>query len=248
MAIVQRAFAPVEESEENMKALNKEYDPTSRCPDPACVVKVGGGRGFIVEQEIQMPAPPGKTAKWTAIRWVITAAHCLPHLPPTYAGAAAYERTFTNLLGALGDSETTIAAECKFADPVADIAVLGSPDYQLLGDVADAFDALTETAPVVQIGEARNGNGYVLSLEGHWISTKLEKDFWGNSLLIDPTEEGMSGSPILNLAGQAVGVVVIGAEIRSKSGERTNLRCGPQPILVNDLPARLLRAGRKTQD
>jgi hypothetical protein len=230
-----------------METQGKEYDPISVCPDPACVVKVGGGRGFIVEQKIQMPPLPGKVARWRTIRWVITAAHCLPHLPPTHAGAAAYERTFTNLLGALGDSETTIAAECEFVDPVADIAVLGRPDYQSPGDVADAFDALTETAPVVQIGEARNGDGYVLSLEGHWISTKLEKDFWGNSLQIDPTEEGMSGSPILNVAGQAVGVVVIGAEIRSKSGVRTNQRCGPQPILVNDLPGRILRARRKNR-
>jgi hypothetical protein len=231
-----------------METQNKEYDPISRCPDPACVVKVGGGRGFIVEQKIQTPAPLGMTAKWRIIRWVITAAHCLPHLPPAHAGAANLERTYPSLLGTLEDGETSVAAECEFVDPVADIAVLGRPDYQLPGDVADAFDALTETAPVVQIGEARNGDGYVLSLEGHWISTKLEKDFWGNSLLIDPTEEGMSGSPILNLAGRAVGVVVIGAEIRNKSGVRTNQRCGPQPILVNDLPARLLRARRKTQD
>jgi len=42
--------------------------------DHACVVKVGGGCGFIDEQEIQMSAPQGKTAKWETIRWVVTAA------------------------------------------------------------------------------------------------------------------------------------------------------------------------------
>jgi V8-like Glu-specific endopeptidase len=46
---------------------------------------------------------------------------------------------------------------------------------------------------------------------------------------IDPTEPGMSGSPILNEAGRAVGVVVIGRETTTAGGERKNLRAGPQP-------------------
>ena len=62
------------------------------------------------------------------------------------------------------------------------------------------------------------------------------------SLSIDPTEPGMSGSPILNNAGLAVGIVAVGTEIVSKNRERKNKRAGPQPILARDLPGWLLLA------
>jgi V8-like Glu-specific endopeptidase len=61
----------------------------------------------------------------------------------------------------------------------------------------------------------------------------------GSSLSIDPTEAGQSGSPILNDAGQAVGVIVIGTET-GESGKRINQRSGPQPILMRNLPGWLL--------
>jgi hypothetical protein len=38
--------------------LPEEDKMTKRFPDAACVVKVGGGRGFIVEQKIQIPPLP----------------------------------------------------------------------------------------------------------------------------------------------------------------------------------------------
>ncbi|MFY9531103.1 MAG: hypothetical protein WBC04_02905 [Candidatus Acidiferrales bacterium] len=60
---------------------------------------------------------------------------------------------------------------------------------------------------------------------------------YGSSLSIDPTEAGMSGSPILNSTGRAVGIVAVGAEsVRTSKKERA----GPQPILALDLPGWLL--------
>src|SRR5262245_37917937 len=82
------------------------------------VVKVSGGRGFIIENGHE--------------RLVVTAAHCLPHFPPPLAITTTEERTYRNLLGPLDASEPAVWAELLFADPVGDIAVLGSPDNQEL--------------------------------------------------------------------------------------------------------------------
>jgi len=82
------------------------------------IVTVISGRGFVVEAGHE--------------RLVITAAHCLPHLPPCHGAANLDETTYDNLLGPFGDHEPKVSAECRFADPVADISVLGSPDDQAL--------------------------------------------------------------------------------------------------------------------
>ena len=89
------------------------------------VITVGpnGGRGFVVEG-------------WPD-RYVITAAHCLPALPPAHAMSYVSERTYGELLGPLGE-KPTIMAECAFADPVSDIAVLSEPDGQVW-DEAEAY-------------------------------------------------------------------------------------------------------------
>ena len=92
------------------------------------VLRVGDGRGFVVERRSHLG--------WNE-RIVITAAHCLPRLPPPYEHLlqlptphpARYldEETYQHLLGPLG-IEPTVWATCLFLDPVADIAVLGSPN------------------------------------------------------------------------------------------------------------------------
>jgi Trypsin-like peptidase domain len=217
------------------------------CPSPACVVRVGDGRGFIIEQRVKRrPLPPRLRKRWPSLgRWhkyitrrlVVTAAHCLPKLPPACVASYTWERTYTNLLGTLSGKKTSVSAECLFVDPVADIAVLGSPDSQEMYDQADAYDALTEEAPILRIGKPRSGRGWLLALDGHWIPTSLDVFFgeWGASLNTGPTEGGMSGSPVLNYAGRAIGVVVIGCEVTGK-----NERAGPQSILVHSLPGWLL--------
>lgn len=117
------------------------------------VIKVGTGRGFVIELEVA-----GFLYKR---RLVVTAAHCLSHLPPACSSSGADEKTYAALLGPLGDSAPSIMAECLFADPVADIAILGGPDDQTYFDENDAFEALTEGATVLrhlgarQPGEAR---------------------------------------------------------------------------------------------
>jgi hypothetical protein len=198
-----------------------------RPAETACVLNVDGGRGFIINHNER--------------RLVVTAGHCLPSLPPAHAAACLEDRTFAGILASLDGSKNGIWAVCLFVDPVADIAVLGCPDDQTFFEEFDAYNDLTENAPFLQIGKAESGQGYVLSLGGEWVRTELQvfSGMGGSSLSIDPTEAGQSGSPILNDAGQAVGVIVIGTET-GESGKRINQRSGPQPILMRNLPGWLL--------
>ena len=54
------------------------------------VIKVGDGRGFVVERRRQ--------------RFVLTAAHCLPFLPPAHPMSYTEERTYAALLGPMSGS------------------------------------------------------------------------------------------------------------------------------------------------
>jgi hypothetical protein len=230
----------------------REAAMTQYLPPPACIVKVGEGRGFIVEYRVKFRHPKSRlkqtrksglrTTGHVKNRLVVTAAHCLPKLPPSHAGAYSSDRTY-DLLGSLDGTKNGVWAECLFVNPVADIAVLGCPDDQELGDQADLYNQLADAAPSLRIGTARTGRGWVLSLDGKWIRTSLEifSGLGGVSLSIDPTLPGMSGSPVLNDAGRAVAVAVIGCETESKSGKLQNERAGPQPILSLELPGWLLR-------
>jgi len=171
-------------------------------------------------------------------------------IPPAFACPLPQEPIYPDLLGSLDGTKGNVWSECLFADPVADIALLGCPDEQDLYQEADAYHALTDDVPALAIANARSGRGWLLALDGvHWIPTTIRvvSDIYGTSLSIDPPEAGMSGSPILNHAGRAVGVVAIGHETGTTSGERRiNENAGPQPILMRDLPARMVRARRQS--
>ena len=100
----------------------------------AGVITAGSGRGFVVEGAGE--------------RLVITAAHCLPFLPPAQSFFGPKERAYGPLLAPLGD-EPRAWAVCRFVDPIADIAVLGSPD----NPHADDYKVLMRTAMALSIGD-----------------------------------------------------------------------------------------------
>ncbi len=103
------------------------------------VVAVGGGRGFIINTDPKL---------------IVTAAHCLPEFPPALSFSSLAERTYGTLVGRIGQSRQEIWAECLFADPIADIAVLGEPDDQELSDEHDAFETFVDQTPALECGRS----------------------------------------------------------------------------------------------
>ena len=103
------------------------------------IVRVGEGRGFLVE------------SSWLGAL-VITAGHCLRELPPAMPASYTEDRTYPNLLGAIGDSALSITAECLFVDPVGDLAVLCGPDNQALIEESEAYEEFAEDRTKLTIG------------------------------------------------------------------------------------------------
>jgi hypothetical protein len=97
-----------------------------------------------------------------------TAAHCLPHLPPPHPASYTYERTYPNLLGPIG-GQPSVAAECVFVDPIADVAVLDVPDGQVLYDESEAYESFVEARPALHIGAIRRRcQAWLFTLDGRW--------------------------------------------------------------------------------
>lgn len=186
------------------------------------IVRVGkGGRGFFV-----------LTREGSL---VITAAHCLPSLPPPHPSSYTVERTYAQLLGPLGH-RPTIWAECLFADPVADIAVLAEPDSQVLSDKWEAFTAFAEERAPVRVARLpKPSAGWLLTKGSDWRRCTLTPSAgaYRSSLSVsdygaaDAIERGTSGSPILAVDGRVVGVM--------STGDRGN------PLVADALPARMVR-------
>lgn len=144
----------------------------------------------------------------------MTAAHCLPELPPPHLAAYLNEKTF-KLLAPLHE-KASIRTECFFADPVHDLAVLISPDDEELSDDFDAYEAPTESLKPLRIADApEEGRAWLLSLKDEWLSCSFRRNNIGRALigplcigdLEHPIEVGMSGSPFVSDEGTALGIV-----------------------------------------
>ena len=127
--------------------------PTISVAAASAVLRVGDGRGFVVECRNHLGYDE---------RIVVTAAHCLVDvflangtqgLPSCHPARYTEDGTYKALLGPLG-AEPTVWATCLFVDPIAGIAVLGQPDNQVLIDEAAAFDALMDSVRALAIADA----------------------------------------------------------------------------------------------
>ena len=178
-------------------------------------------------------------------------------LPPFHGASYTRERTFKNLLGPLG-GKCNVWAECLFANPIDDLAILGSPDDYELGE---AYEALVESVTPLALADLPlkrerktipagaitvngkmvvvppqtvlsrpvwEGSGRMVSLEGELFACTLRAGTGALTILesAQPIIGGMSGSPILNEDGAAVGVVCVSGSFPSP----------PNPFLMRQLP------------
>jgi hypothetical protein len=221
---------------QNTRPKQKARRPRGAPPLTESVIRVGEGRGFVVEH-----------AEWRARTGlsgdsvVITAAHCLPFFPPCASISSLEERTYRALLGPIGQ-DSTVWAECLFVDPIGDIAVLGPPDDQELYNEWEAYTALMEASDPLPIADApMSGPAWLLSLQGQWFPCNVQHN--GGPLWISKAAEGivggMSGSPILADDGSATGVLCTGQDEGDDSVH------GPNPRLVYHLPSQFLPPQRR---
>jgi hypothetical protein len=224
-----------------------EIAPTphrSLLPEVDGVITVDKGRGFIIEHRALFDFGGG--FRRLRRKLVVTASHCLPHAPkmPCYS---YQEATYANLLAPLGE-QPSVWAECLFFDPVSDLAILGEPDNQVLGEESDEYTRLVDGRKPFTIAAPETGEGYMLALDGvSWQRTPLivHENIWGTGLSTGATLGGQSGSPIVDSTGRAVAVVSVGAEVWN-NGNMTPINSGPQPILQLQLPSWVLKTVRVT--
>ena len=177
------------------------------------IVQVGhGGRGFIVGARD---------------RFVVTAAHCVPieHIPTPDMSNGPEQLTFPNIIGPLGETPTIWCELCAYG-LTDDIAAFCEPEV----DDQDQYVKFTDAAAFAVGNPPAIGSktsAFVLSLDGKWKRCTVNNG--GRFLHISGPdrliESGMSGSPIVDENGAAIGVVSIG------SG----------PSLIDCLPAWLLQ-------
>jgi hypothetical protein len=184
------------------------------------IIAVGKGYGFVVQGAYD--------------RFVISAAHCLPELPPCNVGQHDKESLYPALLGPPGGPQT-VAAACYYAEPISDVAVLGAPNGIEAPDEFDQFLRLTDAATPLWIAEPPLARlGWLPSSDGGW-SSYVVRSAWGQLLIVglDEILLEMSGAPIISDDGMAIGVLCPNPDRKFLGGAH--------PGLASSLPGRLLR-------
>jgi hypothetical protein len=213
-------------------------------PTTDAVITVGDGRGFVIEATV---------IQWDQIfsrRYVVTAAHCLPTIPLCGVEHDLSEVTYKSLLSELGEAPY-VWAECLFVNPVADLAVLGNPDWKWKDHANVYYEFVRSVTKPLKIGVApgerydpsmdNDGEAWLLSLDRHWFECRVHylNDYgplWVYKTA-EPIRGGMSGSPIVLADDTAIGVLTTGHGWGEEFASRCEDKYGtPNPRLMFDLP------------
>lgn len=225
---------------QKMRGRQRVKAPFNTEAATSAIVGVGpeGGRGFIMHGGTEYV--------------VVTAAHCLPRLPPAHPMSYLHEKTYPKILGPLNAAKPTITAECIYVDPVADIAVLAEPDSQELSEQWEAFNVFVEAATIIQLSKRDPADGmraWLLSPDGQWGECRIKTSGRQNQRLwiTDASSgivAGMSGSPILMDDGKVLGLISVSG---GSSLSAIHTEGGPQPRLAECLPKWILRGLVRTR-
>jgi Trypsin-like peptidase domain len=192
----------------------------------ASAITVGRGRGFVIHDE-------------TRERVVVTACHALPNLPSPHRRSQGEGCTFERLLAPLRE-KPAVACEVLFADPIADLAVLGASEDRA------AYDALVATVTPLRIARVADErrtrviNVQLQSLLDEWFVLRAvhsRGSLWLHGNGTDKIVCGMSGSAILNDDGAVVAVLTAAD---GDPGRAVYDGGGPQAVLSKCLPTRFL--------
>jgi hypothetical protein len=201
----------------------------------ASIVRVGDGRGFVVSGR------------------VITAAHCIITPEPERAGGWTENNLRQNILGKLS-KPNNVWAQIEVFSAMDDLAVLCEPDNQEISEECERYRKLIEPSFGFRIGATPLPNDldrwgdapeievYLLSLaDNDWHRCTAQSNGRGALILHQDSKlikSGMSGSPILDAEGNAIGL------ISTTSGNDFSTH----PSLSDCLPPWLLRDLDKTWD
>jgi hypothetical protein len=194
---------------------------------------LGDCRGFIVHTN--------------RINYVITAAHVLPSTPPAHPGRGLKDESYPKLIGPRNAEPALPHPACSPIQSPTSPYSARQPGAHRRARTYEAFTAQLapfnvdvpppdsrlprvriRDAPLDFVPHTISVPGYVLSLEGTWIdchAAYYDGPFW-----VKPEEivvRGMSGSPLINTSGAAMGVI-----------NTSNMAA----CLIDALPGRLLRA------
>jgi len=141
--------------------------------------------------------------------FILTAAHCVNWNCQTMTTAADY------FLNQITTPKGCIVASALAVEPVSDIAVLGCPDYQVFEEESLGFGKICECAPSVKLLRKTPTIGasfavWVLTHFGTWIAGTATYCGGASTFGYRTQTEipsGTSGGPIVNDAGELVGVV-----------------------------------------
>jgi hypothetical protein len=189
------------------------------------ILRVDGGRGFLVEQRRRAYPMQGETETLTVhTRYVVTAAHCLPWLPPSHPASYTEEHSYADLLGVVADVPS-VTAECTYVDPVSDIALLCEPDNQVLPDEWDAWVDLVDERPRIRVASfTHDCDGWLFGIDNEWHRCHLSRMGGSRWLSItgapfEATARGTSGSPVFRDDGRAVALISSGPELNPILGD-----------------------------